>query len=225
MTVVGVDACKGGWIAVALREGRGAEACYLPEIEALADAIPDAEVVAIDIPIGLPLTGRRAADIEAKAILGPRRNSVFFTPVRAALEAPDHATASKLSTELTGAGMSQQSFALRKRIFEVERWLPDAPCPVWEVHPEVSFTFLMGASASASKKSWAGMIERRNALLDAGIDLERVSGAAGVQAAVDDMLDAGAAAWTAKRLLEGTAHSIPNPPEFDTSGRAIAIWV
>ena len=224
MAVVGVDACKGGWIAVALRDGRGAQACYLPGIEALADAIPDAEAVAIDIPIGLPLTGWRAADIEAKAILGPRRNSVFFTPVRAALEAPDHATASKLSLELTGEGMSQQSFALRRRIFEVERWLPDAPCPVWEVHPEVSFTFLMGASASASKRSWSGMIERRNALLDAGIDLEGVSGAAGVQAAVDDMLDAGAAAWTAKRLLEGTAHSIPNPPEFDTSGRAIAIW-
>jgi predicted RNase H-like nuclease len=149
---------------------------------------------------------------------------VFFTPVRAALEAPDHATASKLSLELTGAGMSQQSFALRRRIFEVERWLPDAPCPVWEVHPEVSFTFLMGASASASKRSWSGMIERRNALLDAGIDLERVSGAAGVQAAVEDMLDAGAAAWTAKRLLDGTAHSIPNPPETDTAGRAVAIW-
>jgi predicted RNase H-like nuclease len=224
VAAVGVDACKTGWIAVTLREGNEIEAHYLPEIAAIAADIPDAEAIAIDIPIGLPIEGRRPADVEAKAILGARRNSVFFTPVRAALEAPNHATATKLSLELTGSGISQQSYALRMKIFEVERWLPVAPCGVWEVHPEVPFTFLIGSPASASKKTWLGMIERRQALLEAGIDLDHVSDDASAQAAVDDMLDAGVAAWTAQRLIDGTARSVPEQPEVDSAGRTVAIW-
>jgi predicted RNase H-like nuclease len=126
--------------------------------------------------------------------------------------------------ELTGHGISQQSFALQAKILEVERWLSKAPCPVWEVHPEVSFRFLMGALATASKKSWTGMIERRSALLAVGIDLDRVTGNGAIMAATDDMLDAAVAAWSAMRLLDGTAHSLPDPPEFDAAGRPIAIW-
>jgi predicted RNase H-like nuclease len=149
---------------------------------------------------------------------------VFFTPVRAALEARDHLTATRLSSELTGYGISQQSFALRSKIFEVERWLSKAPCSVWEVHPEVSFRFLKGAPATASKKSWTGMMERRSALMVVGIDLDQVTGKGAIMAATDDMLDAAVVAWSARRLLDGSAHSLPDPPEFDAAGRPIAIW-
>jgi predicted RNase H-like nuclease len=61
-------------------------------------------------------------------------------------------------------------------------------------------------------------------LCEVGIDLDGASGNAGSVAAVDDMLDAGVAAWTAKRLFDGVARSIPEPPEFDGNGRAVAIW-
>nr|WP_231640215.1 DUF429 domain-containing protein [Micromonospora sp. NRRL B-16802] len=39
-------------------------------------------VIGIDIPIGLPDTGRRQADVLAYKLVGPRRSSVFMTPVR-----------------------------------------------------------------------------------------------------------------------------------------------
>lgn len=224
MAVVGVDACKSGWIAVALREDAEADAHYLPVIDVLAAAIPDARTIAIDIPIGLPDASRRRADIEARVILGPRRSAVFFTAPRAALEAPSHASATVLSSQLTGFGISRQSYALAAKVLEVERWLPGAPCAVWEVHPEVSFTLLMGRPASAAKKTWAGMVERRAALAKVGIELDRVPGAAASRAAVDDMLDAGVAAWSARRLLDGIACSFPDPPDIDSSGRAVAIW-
>ena len=68
------------------------------------------------------------------------------------------------------------------------------------------------------------MVERRNALFDVGIELEHVTGDGAVLAATDDMLDAAVAAWTAMRLLGGAAHSIPDPPELNPSGRAMAIW-
>jgi predicted RNase H-like nuclease len=225
VTAVGIDACKSGWIAVAMRLQGDAEAHYLASIDDLAGAIPDVSLVAIDIPIGLPAAGRRQADAAARAFLGARRNSVFFAPVREALLAPTHAEATAVSLRLAGAGISQQAYRLAAKIFEVECWLPRAGCPVFEVHPEVSFAEMLGAPASATKKSWAGMIERRAILAETGIALENSSGAASTRAAVDDMLDAGAAAWSAMRLLRDTARSLPAPPELDSHGRQVAIWV
>ena len=225
VTAVGIDACKSGWIAVAMRPQGHAEAHYLRSIDDLAGAIPDVTVAAIDIPIGLPAAGRRQADLAARAFLRARRNSVFFAPVREALQAPTHAEATAVSLRLAGAGISRQAYRLAARIFEVERWLPCAACRVFEVHPEVSFAEMLGVPAGATKKSWAGMIERRAILAKAGIALENSSEAASTRAGVDDMLDAGAAAWSALRLLRGTARSLPDPPELDSHGRQMAIWV
>jgi predicted RNase H-like nuclease len=224
MVVVGVDGCKTGWIAVVLRGGHLPAAQYLPTIDALVSAAPDAVVVAIDIPIGLPDAGRREADRQAREFLRGRRNSVFFTPVRSAIEARTHALGTQAALTETGAGISRQAYALGRKIMEVERWLPSAHCPVYEVHPEVSFAVLLGAPATASKKSWAGMVQRRRALAEVGILLEHIDGVAAGRAAVDDMLDAAVAGWTAARLAQGTARSFPDGPREGPSGRRLAIW-
>jgi hypothetical protein len=54
VAVVGVDACQGGWIARALRASAFVEARFVASVAGLAEAVPDAEVTAIDIPIGCP---------------------------------------------------------------------------------------------------------------------------------------------------------------------------
>ena len=92
-----------------------------------------------------------------------------MTPPRAVLEAPSHAEATQLAMALTGKGVSQQSYALRSKIFEVEEWIAHQRIPIWEVHPEVSFTVLCGRPPVASKKSWTGVMERQEALASAGI--------------------------------------------------------
>jgi len=221
--VLGVDACRTGWIAVALGGHQGPEAHYLPTIDEVQPLCALAGAVAIDIPIGLPANGPREADVLARAFLHRRRSSVFLTPVRQALEAETYALATHAATALTGRGISQQAYALKAKILEVERWLHSAPAPVYEVHPEVSFAVLLGAPARASKKTWAGMVERRKALEAAGISLDEIVGSATVHAAVDDMLDAAVAAWTAGRIAAGTARSFPDPPHVDSSGNSIAI--
>lgn len=225
VAAVGIDACKGGWVAVVLRAGRPAEGHFLREIADAGVAVPDAEAMAVDIPIGLPDGGTRQADLEAKRLLGPRQISVFLTPVRAALTEPTHAAATAAARRETDSGISQQAFALRAKIFEVEQWLPDAPCGVWEVHPEVSFFQLLGRPASATKRSWHGIVERRRALAGCGIVLEDVDPVAGSIAAADDVLDAAVAAWSARRILSGDARSLPDPPERDPEGRPMAIWI
>jgi predicted RNase H-like nuclease len=40
MVAVGVDACKRGWIAVALRRGTNAQVHFLESIEELGEVIP-----------------------------------------------------------------------------------------------------------------------------------------------------------------------------------------
>ena len=222
--VVGVDACKSGWVAVVLRHGATAEAHYLPVIDSLESVAPNADAVAIDIPIGLPSSGRREADVQAREFLGQRRNSVFFAPVRKALTAPTHALATQAASDLTGSGISRQAYALGRKILEVEAWLPSSSSPVYEMHPEVSFAVLLGAPALAPKKTWAGMVERRRGLEAKGISLDQFGNDAALRASVDDMLDATVGAWTARRLAQGAARSFPEPPPLDTSGRQVAIW-
>jgi predicted RNase H-like nuclease len=69
------------------------------------------------------------------------------------------------------------------------------------------------------------MIDRQAALASQGIVLDAVDRLVGARVPVDDLLDAAAAAWTARRLLAGVARSLPDPPQSVASGTSIAIWV
>src|SRR5205814_787729 len=107
--------------------------------ESFADALlVDAQVVAVDIPIGLPTSGPRPADLAARRFVGPRASSVFTTPQRAVLEAPSYAEARRVATELTGKSIPAQTYALSRRILEVDEYAHTDE-RVIEVHPEVSF--------------------------------------------------------------------------------------
>jgi predicted RNase H-like nuclease len=143
-----VDACKGGWVAVVTEDGRFARSLLAPSLRALLSEIAEASAVGVDMPIGLPLTGHRTADIEARKFVGPRRSSVFPTPPREALLAPSYADARRLVPSL-----SAQSFALRTKILEVEACLEDR---VFEVHPEVSFAALAGRHLPFSSAAGTG---------------------------------------------------------------------
>jgi len=95
---------------------------------------------------------------------------------------------------------------------------------VFESHPEVPFWALAGGRPMQyPKKSWNGQMERRRLLADAGIVLpDGLTGRAG-EVPVDDVLDAAAMAWTARRVADGVAIPLPSPPER-IAGRDVAIW-
>lgn len=77
VTVLGADACPGGWLTVELRDGRFAEARAVTTLRSLLPvaASGGVAVVAVDMPLGLLETGWRRADTEAAALLGPRRGA------------------------------------------------------------------------------------------------------------------------------------------------------
>ena len=134
-------------------------------------------------------------------------------------------TAVDLSRRLAGEGISRQAFALHAKILQVDRWVRKAPHRVVEVHPEASFAKLAGAALQSRKSSWAGIALRRHLLAGAGLSLPDDLGLAGEKAAVDDVLDAAAAAWTAVRVVRDQALSTPSPPEVFSDGLPSAIWM
>jgi len=224
--VLGADACKAGWVGIALSDG-GVRAYVHAEIAGLVTlAAADGRLAAIgiDIPIGLADAGLRQADVLARKAAGPRWASVFVTPVRQALTVADHQQASELNRQLTGSGISRQAFNLRDKILQVDRWLPMAPCPVVEVHPELCFGEMAGAPLADSKSTWAGAVARRQLLAAEGIGLPDELGLAGQQVGVDDVLDAAAVAWTARRFAAGAARCLPPEPQRFSDQIDCAIW-
>lgn len=223
--MVGVDGCRDGWVGVA-PDADGPRAYVAPDLAGLiARAEQDGPVarVGVDIPIGLVETGWRDADLRAAAALGPRRASIFRTPVREALEATDHAAGVAISRTASGAGFSIQAWGLRAKVLEVDALVRAGEDRVYEVHPELSFATMAGHPAGHPKKTWPGQRERLALLDAAGIRLDALVGTTGT-AAPDDVIDAAAAAWTARRLVEGTAVSFPDPPQRTPAGPAAAIW-
>jgi predicted RNase H-like nuclease len=213
IAVAGADVFSRGWIVVYVHEdGR----CHVLALESFAEvAALDANVIAVDIPIGLPEDRvGRPADSAARAFVGARSSSVFPTPPRAALLAPDYARAREIATKLTGKSLSAQSFALAKRILEVEPFA-ETDERIVEVHPEASFRELAGVGLEA-KKTQDGQRQRRVLLEAAGFALPPP----GPGFPEPDLLDAAVAAWSAARYANREALPLPE----DHSQRIGAIW-
>jgi predicted RNase H-like nuclease len=224
MAVLGVDACKAGWVGIRLDDAAAPAAFCASTIEDLVALAGPLDVVGIDIPIGLPPEGVRQAEALARALVGRRSSSVFTVPPRAVLEAATHAEASARCHTLTGLGVTRQAFALGPKIHQVDDWLGRSATRVVEVHPEVSFATLAGCVLVEPKSTWAGFHLRRRLLTDAGIVLDGDMGLAGQRVGVDDVLDAAVVAWTALRVVRGEAFSLPDPPEVVDGAVMAAIW-
>src|SRR5215469_2157731 len=225
--VLGADACPAGWVGVVLSAG-SVRAVVHAEIDGLVELAAAGEpldAIAIDIPIGLADGGPRQADLLARKAAGPRYASVFLTPVRPVLLAETYRAALASSRELTGRGISSQAYRLRAKILQVDRWRQTRlPCPVVEAHPELSFAAMAGAPLRDSKSTWAGAVQRRQLLAAQGIDLDGDLGLAGLRVGVDDVPDAAAVAWTARRVAGSGARRLPAEPERFSDGVDCAIW-
>lgn len=207
MRVAGIDATKGGWVAVALEDGRFLRDELLRPVETDFNELADAEVLAVDVPIGF---GPRGADAAARAYLVGAASTVFSTPARDVLDVPFG----------PGLGVSAQAHALGPRILHVTR-LAGEDSRLREVHPEVCFRAMNARTPLLHrKKSAGGALERIDLLRRHGIELDLRRTAS---APLDDVLDAAAAAWSAHRVATGVAQTLPDPPEL-VGNRQIAMW-
>lgn len=228
MNVVGVDACPGGWVAVAIDDHgfvAGVVARSIAEVAAYATTAWGTTTIAVDIPIGIPTSGARLADVQTRRYVHPRGSSVFSTPVRAALESPTYAAACAASIVVSGKSLSAQAYAIRGKILDVDRFARPAGIDLREGHPEASFRAMATGPVTEPKHTFDGATLRFELLRSQGIDITRDQRDALKPAGTDDVLDAAAMAWTARRIATGEAFSLPDPPELMPDGIRAAIWV
>lgn len=226
MRVTGVDGCRGGWLAATLDDVDGPSGGrvtwhWTTDVASLLRS--DADAVAIDIPIGLPVHGSRACDREARAMLGRRSSTVFAAPVRPVLRCATYAEARAVLAKSGGPSMSAQAFGIVAAVHAVDEALdPAEEKRVVEAHPEVAFALMGGGRDVPGKRTAAGvgvrlrlLQDRLPAVLEA---VERVP----AQAALDDALDALACAWVAARWRRAEA-TVLGDGERDERGLVMRI--
>ena len=237
--VAGVDGCPAGWVVVLICVVGDAP----PRIRVIPSfseilAMPEAPVhIAVDMPIGLADRvgpGGRACDIEARRRLGKRQSSVFTVPARAAVMEADYrrACAVALAHSAPPRKVSKQCFHLFPKIREMDAILtPHMQDRIFECHPELAFWAMNGEQPLREPKKVKsrahppGLALRRRLLLAGGMPamvLEE-GGALPKGVGADDLLDAAACAWTARRALQGQAVRLPQQPPVDARGLRMEI--
>jgi len=228
--VAGVDGCRGGWLVVTT----GLDPTSPVAVSAVATLAPVVErvragalaAVGLDMPIGLAAAGRRAADREARSLLGARRSSLFPTPPAAVLDAIDYADALERSRAASGVGLSKQAFYLLPKMREVAAAVtPDLQPAISEAHPETSFSVMGDGPCVHPKRTNAGVDERVARLAPHFPAVAAAIEARPAGAAIDDVLDAFAAAWTARRIATGEALWLGDRTARDPRGLRLTIAV
>lgn len=253
-SVGGVDGVRGGaWILVVTETAPGSPIEKISVWKSFRDLWAHAGdegllAVTVDIPIGLPGEGGRRCDREARQRLKPARkgggnraSSVFPAPPLCTLGISDYSKALDLARKETGKGLSSQAHALLPKIHEVRKVFEKGACEAdkgafaedarpraAEVHPEVSFREMAGHTMGFHKSRQAGVAERLVHLKEHFPNIVEEAVLKGVegspQPGLDDVLDAVAAAWTARQLVDGTAESLGCGDEDETC-YPMNIWV
>lgn len=229
-SVIGVDGCPGGWIAVRWGEGLTHHFCRsFAEVLAM-----EAAVIAVDMPIGLPRLSGRAAEPQVRAKLGERQSSVFSVPSRAAVMCADYAEAcaANLLSSDPPRKVAKQIFHIFPKMREIDALMsPEAQSRVFEAHPELAFWAMNGEAALPLPKKVKGRLHqpglelRRELLAKAGFPLDQLPPATyrAADVGADDLIDACACAWSARRILNAQAIRFPADPPRDARGLRMEI--
>lgn len=228
--VIGVDGCRGGWIAVRWAQTVTHHLCgSFAEVLAM-----EATIIAVDMPIGFPPGSGRLAEREVRARLGERQSSVFSVPSRAAVMCADYAEACRANLACSDPPkkVSKQIFNIFPKMREIDQLMtPEHQARVFEVHPELAFWAMNAGQPLALPKKAKGRVHEpglalRRALLEgSGFPLAALPEARyrKADAGMDDLLDACACAWSARRIAAGCAIRLPADPPLDARGLRMEI--
>ena len=177
-------------------------------------------VVGIDMPLGLLADGWREADALARRALGRRGVTVFAIPPRPVWQQPTYAEANRACRELTGKGLSAQTWGLRGKLLEADAYRRKSPARLYEVHPELAFAALAGAPLAGQQAhpGRPGPPQGTPRSRPASPCRAKVAGAP-----ENDLLDAAAVAWSARRIAAGQAVTLTNPAQRADDDTEIAI--
>ena len=238
---VGVDWAKGGWLSIACDADGNWEAHHGSFAE-IVERYSSAELILVDIPIGLAKGEYdwRKCDLEARKCLGSRWQSVFLTPPRCVVDEARKAkesasTYAQFQSALKkvnnlrrkGTRFTVQSWNITPMIVEVDEFLQKrekeqmAGPTIREVHPEICFRSLDGEQIITQSKKKVEGRRQRIAVLETvesrtqAIYDDVMANYLRKQVAPDDILDALAAAVTARLGHPNRLATLPAIPPCD----------
>jgi predicted RNase H-like nuclease len=230
---MGVDGCRGGWL-VAMGDPALSRVDFRV-VATFADVLRYRTTLGanclIDVPIGLEEASARGCDLDARQLLGPKRqSSVFPAPCRRTLQARSFEEACAINRAACGKAITQQLFAILPKIREVNGAMGvDLQQVVREAHPEVSFAVISNRMTGIKepKKTSEGRAERIRVLqphLGQGFDPREVKRQLGSAVALDDIIDAAVCLVSAQRAAQGRALVLPRRGRHtDSSGLRMEI--
>lgn len=235
-TVVGGVWAGRGWFGAAVDDDERWTCDLYPCLWSLWNAYRDAELILIDMPIGLPSVDgdRRECDRLAKQLLGDRHPGVYYAPVRDAIY--EHSLpAAKRVNEQAGYSIQNQTWSLVPRIREVDEFLdvqPGARDRVRETRAEVCYHTFADAQLETAPTDADGIAERRSVLaavapeamatLDVAIETFTTPRYAPTVSDAGAIQDAFVAALTARRSPDRTS-TLPLAPPTDERDLVMAI--
>ncbi len=241
---VGVDGCPGGWVAVFNDlDAREYAVSVHRRFRDLVQTLDTGTVVAVDMPVGLTAAGPRSCDQAARQYLGfPRNASVFSAPIRPALRARTWEQACAIRERVDRKRYQRQAFGLFGKVRELDSLLRAEPRhqhQIFEAHPEVTLAAMNGGLGMAHPKKRAAGRKERLAVIERSLGPDAmdcfeeacrrrrstngISTPPGGQVSLhevglDDLVDALALVWTARRIAAGGHQMLPEAMEFDPMG-------
>jgi predicted RNase H-like nuclease len=217
--IIGIDGCKSGWFSVWENQSGNIESSIFTNLNELKNffAHENHLIIGIDMPVVLSDVIPRQADQLARKLLSKKASSVFTAPTPEMLEQPNYEKASFVSKKLFGKSMSLQSWYLFPKIKDVQTIMHHENMNIYEIHPELSFRAMNNEKVILeSKKTYEGF-SIRNSLLAIHFkhfNFEEIRKQYTKKDVMDDdILDALAVLWSAKRIQSNEASFLPQAPE------------
>ncbi|MDF2656891.1 MAG: hypothetical protein K0R19_3365 [Bacillota bacterium] len=228
---VGIDGCRGGWIAVSITE-TGFEVDMYHNIREITSKYMEADCFFIDMPMGLPESDQdQRPDTEARTYLSGRSSCIFNVPCRQAVYEADYKEASEINRIYLGKGLSKQSFAICNQIRELDEFLgnePEFKDRLMESHPEICFAVLASKDSKwvlplyNSKHTEEGYLDRIDVMEEfydkTGEFIEVILKDPILSKYQVDCIDALCLAVSARLGMMNGLHSIPELPGRDARG-------
>ena len=217
--IIGIDGCKSGWFSVWENQDKSIHSAVFSNLNELKNFFKNESqlILGIDMPVVLSEVIPRQADQLARKLLSKKASSVFTAPTPEMLNQPNYEKASLVSKRLFGKSMSLQSWYLFPKIKDVQTMIHHEDMQIYEIHPELSFRAMNNEQVILESKKTQEGFALRNALLSMHFKnfiFEDIRNQHARKDVMDnDILDALAVLWSAKRIQSNQASYLPQAPE------------
>jgi len=221
---IGVDGCRGGWIAAVYDHGKLCVEKY-NSISAVIQAYPSFDEFLMDMVVGLASDSKQIRpDAAARKLIPGRASMIFAIPCRQAVYADTEAEQVEANKRVLGKSLAKQTMGIISKMREVDSFLQENPKYkelFKESHPEVCFSRLSGAVVMSKKAQPEGLRERVAILKRYLPDLEQdfvLTQAKLYKCNPDDVVDAICLAVSANLVFQGQSEILPEQPMKNNEG-------